>query len=356
LSGDFGLGAAAGVPIEVDLRSDTVTRPTEEMRRAMAAAEVGDDVYGEDPTVKALEEECAELLGHAAALFVPSGTMGNQIAIHLHTRPGEEVLIEASGHSYDWELGGMAMISGVQPRALAGDRGVLAAAAVARALAPRPSIRSRIGLAILENTHNMCGGRVWPLAELRAVQQACRAAGVAVHLDGARLFNAAVAAGAPVGELAAGFDSVMVSLSKGLCAPVGSVLAGSVDLIAAARRTRKLLGGGMRQVGVLAAAGRVAIHGLIDRLAEDHANARRLADGLTQIAGVELAFGHVDTNIVVVDVAGTGRAAVEIRDELRARGIACLDTGPSMLRLVTHRDVDAAGIERALAAAREVSG
>ena len=205
----------------IDLRSDTVTMPTEKMRRAMAQAEVGDDVFREDPTVSALEEECAELLGYEAALFVPTGTMGNQISIHLLTCPGDEVLIEGSGHSYDWELSGMAVISGVQPRVLVGDRGVFDVDGVEEALADRMSIQARVSLVIIENTHTMAGGRVWPHDQMIEVQQLARARGVALHLDGARLFNAAVASGTAVAELAAGFDTVMVSLSKGLCAPLG---------------------------------------------------------------------------------------------------------------------------------------
>ena len=223
----------------IDLRSDTVTMPTEKMRRAMAQAEVGDDVFREDPTVSALEEECAELLGYEAALFVPTGTMGNQISIHLLTCPGDEVLIEGSGHSYDWELSGMAVISGVQPRVLVGDRGVFDVDGVEEALADRMSIQARVSLVIIENTHTMAGGRVWPHDQMTEVQQLARARGVALHLDGARLFNAAVASGTAVAELAAGFDTVMVSLSKGLCAPLGSVLAGSAGLIEDGRRVRK---------------------------------------------------------------------------------------------------------------------
>ena len=340
----------------IDLRSDTVTMPTEKMRRAMAQAEVGDDVFREDPTVSALEEECAELLGYEAALFVPTGTMGNQISIHLLTCPGDEVLIEGSGHSYDWELSGMAVISGVQPRVLVGDRGVFDVDGVEEALADRMSIQARVSLVIIENTHTMAGGRVWPHDQMIEVQQLARARGVALHLDGARLFNAAVASGTEVAELAAGFDTVMVSLSKGLCAPVGSVLAGSAGLIEDGRRVRKLLGGGMRQVGVVAAAGRVAIAEMIDRLTEDHDNAYRLAKGLTELDGVELAYGHCDSNMVVIDVAGCGVDAKEIRNRLEEQGVVCLKTGSNVLRLVTHADISTADIDFAIGVARGVIG
>ncbi len=338
----------------IDLRSDTVTEPTDEMRREMGAAPVGDDVFGEDPTVAALERECAEILGYPASLFVPSGTMGNQIAIRLLTSPGDEVIIEGTGHSYDWELSGMAVISGVQPRVVEGDRGVFEPGCLAEALAPRPAIRSPATLVIVENTHNMSGGRVWPRAALDEVRRIGRECDAALHLDGARLFNAAVASGAPVAELAAGFDTVMVSLSKGLSAPMGSMLAASEQLIGEARRVRKMLGGGMRQVGVVAAAGRVALRAMVERLAEDHANARRLADGLTALEGIELAFGHVDTNIVVVDVGGCSRGADDIVERLGDGGVACLKTGPHYIRFVTHRGVDAKAIDAAVAVAREL--
>jgi threonine aldolase len=338
----------------IDLRSDTVTEPTDEMRHAMAEAAVGDDVYEEDPTVAALQEECADMLGHEAALFVPTGTMGNQIAIHLLTRPGDEVLIEGSGHSYDWELSGMAVISGVQPRVLRGDRGIFDPADVEVAIAERPAIRSRVSLLIAENTHNMAGGKVWPRETTEEIQRLCRQRGVALHLDGARLFNAAVASRFRVAQLAAGFDTVMVSLSKGLSAPMGSLLAGSADLMREARRVRKLLGGGMRQVGVVAAAGRVALRTMVDRLAEDHANARRLAEGLTGIEGVKLAFGHVDTNIVVLDLSDGAVGAARFVAQLAQRGVACLRTGPGSVRMVTHRGISGEDVEHAIEAARAV--
>ncbi|MFQ5742602.1 MAG: threonine aldolase family protein [Acidobacteriota bacterium] len=335
----------------IDLRSDTVTQPTPAMRQAMAEAEVGDDVYGEDPTVRALEEECAELLGHEAALFMPSGCMGNQVAIHLHTRAGDEVIVEASGHSYDYELSGMAALSGVQPRAVIGDRGLLRVEDLRPHLAERPYYRSAVGLVIVENTHNMAGGRLVPEEDLRAVLQLCTDSRVPVHLDGARLFNAAVASGDSPAALAFGFDTVMVSLSKGLCAPAGSLLVGGSEPMREARRVRKLFGGGMRQVGVLAAAGRVALATMIDRLAEDHANARRLAAGLLQCSTLELAFGHVDTNIVVVDIAKTGLSAAAFCTGMRQRGVLCLATGPTTVRFVTHHDINDTDIDVAVKSA-----
>ena len=338
----------------VDLRSDTVTQPTRAMRDAMAEAPVGDDYYREDPTVRALEEECAEMLGCEAALFTPSGTMANQIAIHLLVRPGDEVLIEATGHSYDWEYSGMAVISGAQPRPIVGDCGVLPAGRVKSEITERPAGRAAVRLVIVENTHNMAGGRVWPSEATLEVQNVCRDSEIPVHLDGARLFNAAVASGASVTDLAAGFDTVMVSLSKGLCAPGGSLLAGPHALMAEARRIRQLLGGGMRQAGILAAAGRVALASMIDRLAADHAKARRLADGLIETGKISLAFGHVDTNVVVVDVDTTGLGAAEFCQAMGERGVLCGFTAPGQVRLVTHRDVTEEGIDVAIRAARAV--
>ena len=257
----------------IDLRSDTVTQPTAAMREAMASADVGDDVYGEDPTVRRLEELAADLLGKQSALFFPTGTMANQVAIHLQCRPGDEVLLEASAHSYDWELGGAAALSGVQVRPILGRAGVLDADVITSALAGRTQLQSRVALVVLENTHNMAGGTVWKPAQLRESAEAARDAGVAVHLDGARLANASVASEATMAELAAPFDSVMISLSKGLSAPAGSLLAGSGALVREARRVRKMFGGGMRQVGVLAAAGIVAL----DQQIESPSTTRRRA-------------------------------------------------------------------------------
>ncbi len=331
----------------IDLRSDTVTQPTDAMRHAMATAEVGDDVYGEDPTVERLQEVGADLLGKPASLFMPTGMMANQVAAHLHTRPGDEVLIEASGHGHDWELGAAAVLSGLQLRAIAGEAGVLHPHHVEPHLVSRPYYQSRCTMIVLENTHNMAGGRVYPLEIAREVVAVCRERGLRAHLDGARLFNAAVATERPAADLAADFDSVMVSLSKGLSAPVGSLLAGGADLIREARRVRKMFGGGMRQVGVVAAAALVALESGIDRLAEDHASARRLADGLLQTGHVSLTFGHVDTNIVVFDVDGmTAPAFCQAAQE---RGVLCTPTAAGAVRLVTHRHITTRAVDEALA-------
>ncbi|MFI5169985.1 MAG: threonine aldolase family protein, partial [Vicinamibacterales bacterium] len=273
----------------VDLRSDTVTQPTAEMRKAMAEAEVGDDVYGEDPTVNRLEARAAELLGMEAALFVPSGTMGNEIAIRLLTRRGDEVLAERRSHVCRYELAGMAQISGVMPRMVDAPGGHLTADHVRAAVTPRRYYTSDVSLVVLENSHNLGGGTVQDVAGLRAVVAAARECGFRVHLDGARIWNAAVALGVAPATLTEGVDTVMTCLSKGLCAPVGSLLASTRERIGEARRVRKLLGGGMRQAGVLAAAGLVALETLVPRLAEDHANARLLGAALGRCRDVRLA-------------------------------------------------------------------
>lgn len=354
----------------IDLRSDTVTVPTEGMRAAMARARVGDDVYGEDPTTRELEERAAELVGMEAALFVPSGTMGNQIAIACHTRPGQEVIVEAGSHIYNVELGTMARFSGVQPRVIPGERGIFTAPQVAAALRPIPMHFPRspvggggdssappprpspiqgegesrdvywlapTGLVCLENTHNAAGGRIWPLSGAREILELAHSRGIPVHLDGARILNAAVATGRPAWELVRGFDSVMFCLSKGLGCPVGSLLCGPREFITEARRVRKALGGGMRQTGILAAAGLYALEHHIERLAEDHEHARLLAAGLSGIPG--LSVWPPDTNIVVFEIA-QGPSAQELCARLRAKGVlaspAAAGTDPRRIRMVTH--------------------
>ena len=327
----------------IDLRSDTVTKPTPEMRRAMAEAEVGDDVYGEDPTVNRLELKAAEMLGKEAALFVPSGTMGNAIAVRLLTERGDEVLVERRSHVVRFELAGMSVISGVMPRMVDGTGGHLAPEQVRAAVAPHAYYKSDVRLVVLENTHNLGGGTVQSLAEQRDVIAAARECGFKVHLDGARIWNAAVALGVAPAELAAGADTVMTCLSKGLCAPVGSLVASTRERIGEARRIRKLLGGGMRQAGVLAAAGLVALETLVPRLAEDHANARLLGEAFARGRGVTLA--PVETNIVVGVLEG--RTAAEAVAALREKGVLANAMDARTLRLTTHRDVSRADCERA---------
>ncbi len=342
----------------IDLRSDTVTKPTPSMRRAMAEAEVGDDVYGEDPTVNRLQERAAEIFGKEAALFVPTGSMGNQIAVKLHTRPGTEVVIEERGHIYNYEMAAMSAISGALARPVkSGDgTGVLAWEDIEPAIHSNdaPYYVAPTGLVALENSHNLAGGSCMTRARTEELCERAHAVSLPVHLDGARIFNAAEALGETVESLARPVDSVMFCLSKGLGAPVGSMLLGTSDFIAEARRWRKLLGGGMRQAGVLAAAGLVALEETPPRLAEDHANARRLAEGAAALPGISVDPEAVQTNIVIFDVTGTGIAADEICARLRTQhGVLASGFGPS-IRMVTHYDVSRADIESALEALRAV--
>lgn len=340
----------------IDLRSDTVTRPDAAMRRAMAEAEVGDDVFGEDPTVKRLEEEAAAAVGHEAALFVPSGTMGNQIALHLHGSPGSEVLGAADSHVFLYEMGAMAALSGLMSKPLASDHGRLDAATVEAALPPAVPYRSRAKILVIENSVNMTGGRVYDKKRLEPLLHLARERGLSAHLDGARVFNAAVALGVGVDQLTAGFSSVMFCLSKGLGAPVGSLLCGDRHFIAEAWRVRKMFGGGMRQVGVLAAAGLLALREGPERLAQDHRNAAYLAAELANIEGIELDPRTVETNIVIfrVQAGFFGGHSTEPGDArhfcsvLAARGVLAVPVAADKVRFVTHRDVDRDGISHAL--------
>jgi threonine aldolase len=336
----------------IDLRSDTVTRPTPEMRKAMAEAEVGDDVFREDPTVARLQERAAELLGFEAALFVPSGTMGNQIAVKLHTRPGQEVVTEARAHIYNWEMATMAAFSGCLARPVAAPRGILTWELIEPVLSPPVYYRARTGLVTLENTHNMAGGTVMTVGETEAVVRGARRRGLPVHLDGARIFNAGAALGESAARLAAGCDSVMFCLSKGLAAPVGSLLLGSRDFVEEAWVVRKMLGGGMRQVGVLAAAGLVALERMPSRLAEDHDNARRLALGLADLPGCGVDPESLRTNIVMLDLEK--RSSRAVLESLRGEGVLAVATGPRQVRFVTHKDVTRRDVDRALEAVRRV--
>ncbi len=332
----------------IDLRSDTVTHPTPAMRRAMAEAEVGDDVYGEDPTVNRLEQRAAEIFEREAAMYVPTGSMGNQVGIRLHTHHGQEVICEAHSHVVDWEMASMSAISGCMPRTIVGDRGVLTWNQIKAAIAPSGYYRARTGLITLENTHNMAGGTVTPLPVLQEIWAGAKDAGIPLHLDGARIFNAATYLGVGVAELTRGFDTVMFCLSKGLCAPVGSMLVGSQKLIYPARIIRKALGGGMRQVGVLAAAGLVALETMTGRLAEDHRNARLLAETLARIPSISIDMSSVQTNIVRFEMK-SGQGAPELVAGLKRRGILAGNVGPGAVRMVTHHDVDRAQCEQAAA-------
>ncbi len=330
----------------IDLRSDTVTRPTPAMRAAMATAEVGDDVYGEDPTVNRLEKEAAAAFGREAAIFVPTGTMGNQIAIRLHTQHGQEVICEARSHILDWEMAMTAAFAGCQARTVAADRGILTWAHVKQAIGPKIYYRAQTGLVCLENTHNMAGGTVTPLAVLQEVWDGAHDAGLPVHLDGARVFNAAAALGISVAELTRGFDTVMFCLSKGLGAPVGSMLVGSREAIDEARIHRKALGGGMRQAGVLAAAGLIALEEMPSRLVEDHANARLLAEAIAAEPTAEIDLDAVQTNIVIFKLRDNGDASA-FCVALKEKGVLASAVGPHSVRFVTHYDVDKAACAKA---------
>lgn len=330
----------------IDLRSDTITRPTTGMQQAMMQAELGDDVLGDDPTVTRLEQVTAERLGKQAAVFVPSGTMANQIAIRCHTRHGDEMLIEAHAHIWWYEAGAPAALSGVNCRTLAGERGLFTPEQLRAALRPANIHYAPTRLLALENTHNRGGGSIWPLPQLQQVCAIAREAGLALHLDGARLWNASVATGISEAGYAQPFDSVSVCYSKGLGAPAGSVLAGSQDFIQQARRFRKQFGGGMRQSGLLAAAALYALEHQRERLADDHANARRLAAGLAGARGLQVDAAHVETNMVYIGIGVRDAAAVSV--QLAAQGVRMLATGPHTLRAVTSLEVDAEAIDRAV--------
>ena len=337
----------------IDLRSDTVTRPTPEMRKAMAEAEVGDDVFGDDPTVNELQEVCADLLGKEAGLFVPTGSMGNTVSLGVLARPGDEVVCDHGAHFLHYETGGIAANLGLMIRPLVGDRGVIAAEQVAEVVRTATEHAPGTAVVAIENTHNAAGGRIFPIDEARAVSKVAHEAGVAVHLDGARLFNAQAATGVPAREWADCADTVTFCFSKGLGAPVGSMVCSTADLIKDARRMRKRMGGGMRQVGVLAAAARVAIETGVDRLGEDHANARRLAEGLAELDEGCVSLERVETNMVYVDLTRFQKQGPEVSEALLKRGIITIGGG-GVMRLVAHRDVDRSDIDTALEALRGV--
>jgi threonine aldolase len=337
----------------IDLRSDTVTKPTPEMRLAMFEAEVGDDVYAEDPTINRLEQRAAEIFGREAAIFVPTGSMGNQIAIKIHTKPGQEIICEERGHIFNYEMATLASFSGCLVRPIYAEGGALQWDQVKKKVAAKTYYMAQTGLVSLENTHNMAGGTVYPTEVAEEICDGAHELGLPVHLDGARVFNAATAVGRPVAEITKKFDSVMFCLSKGLGAPVGSVLVGGRAFITEARKYRKALGGGMRQAGILAAAGLIALEKMPARLHEDHANARYLATELAKLPGIAIDLASVQTNIVVVEVAGTGMNGAELIRRVGEKGLKIGSGYGDAVRFVTHMDVDRAGCEAAVEIVRE---
>jgi len=341
-------------PVTADFRSDTVTQPTPQMRRAMADAIVGDDGREGDPTARRLEEMGAALTGHQAALFCTSGTMGNLVALMTHLRPGEEVIAERDSHFLRFEAGGVTAVVGAIPRTLVGRAGRMALQEVAAEILPGTKHRPRTGLIVAENTHNLAGGAVLDLTYMRQLLGLAADRGIPVHLDGARVFNAAVALGVPVKELTEGCQSVMVDLSKGLCAPYGSLLCASADFIARARTMRQRLGGGVRQIGHLAACGIIALEQMIPRLAEDHALARRLAEGIHKLRPDVVDLNLVQTNMVILDTTSLGRPAAALCQELEAHGVRALPISSHQVRFVTHRDLTPDQVDAALPVIRDV--
>lgn len=339
----------------IDLRSDTVTRPTPAMRRAMAEAEVGDDVYQEDPTVNRLEQRAAELLGKEAGLFVPTGSMGNNIAVKLHTTHGQEVICEAGSHVFNYELAMVAWFAGCVARPIPTEDGILRWKDIQKEYRPLRPHFAPTGLVEIENTHNIAGGVVMPKDVMDEICDETHTLGLKVHLDGARVFHAAEYLGISASQLCEKVDTVMFCLSKGLGAPVGSMLVGTEEDMTRGRLYRKRLGGGMRQAGVLAAPGLIALEEMTKRLGEDHANARLLADGLSAIPGITIDPDKVRTNILVFDVAGTGLASTEISARLKQRGVLANGLTPTMMRMVTHFDVDRTACERALEVMADVT-
>jgi len=338
----------------IDFRSDTVTKPTPGMRKAMAEAEVGDDVFGEDPTVNALQEKAAQILGKEAAIFVPSGTMANQLAVKAHTQPGDEVIAEASSHAYNFEGGAGAVLSGVQFYCLKGDRGILDPSQIEEAIRPEDHHFPVTKLICIENTHNRGGGSIYPIEKMVEIHRLAKSRGLSVHLDGARIWNASVATRIPPHQYGQSADSISVCLSKGLGAPIGSLVAGSKSFIYQVHRFRKVFGGGMRQVGIIAAAGIYALAHHRDRLQEDHENAKALALGLKELKGVSIHSDHVQTNIIMFDVGGTGMTAFQVAENMRREGILVHPVGKTQIRMVTHLDVNREDVEKALGAFRKI--
>jgi threonine aldolase len=338
----------------IDLRSDTVTRPTPEMRRAMFEAEVGDDVYGEDPTMNRLTERAAQIFEKEAAIFVPTGTMGNQVAIRCHTQHGQEIICEERAHFINLESATVAAFSGCQPRTVYGEDGVITWAQIKKKIAPPAYYRAQTGLIELENTGSLAGGTIFPLDVSDEICDGAHNAGLPVHLDGARIFNAATAVKKSVAELARKFDSVMFCLSKGLCAPVGSMLVGSKAFIDKARVYRKALGGGMRQAGVLAAAGLIALEKMPARLHEDHDNARLLAELLAEVKGIKIDPKKIRTNILVFSIVGTGMNTTDFSRKLAERSVLAAGIDQELMRFVTHNDVSREDCFKVLEVVRDI--
>lgn len=332
----------------IDLRSDTLTKPSQEMRRAMASAQVGDDVFAEDPTVNALQEKICELTGKEAALFVTSGTQANQISVNAHTRPGDEVICEECCHIYNYEAGAPAALSGVQLHPLPGKYGILDAEEVELAIRPADHHFAQTRLITLENTHNRWGGTVYPLEEIKKIHKLAKNHNLKMHLDGARLWNASIASGVSIKEYAHYFDSVSLCFSKGLGAPVGSVIAGSKDFIERAHRYRKLYGGGMRQAGIIAAGAVFAVEHQFERLAEDHRRARMLAEAINDMPGFVVNLQTVQTNIIIIDTSLNSKGAVDVANDLAQKGIKMIAFSPTRLRAVTHLHITDEDIEQVI--------
>ena len=323
----------------IDLRSDTITKPTAEMRKAMAEAEVGDDVFGEDPTINRLQEKVAELLGKPAALYVPSGVMANQLAIKSQTQPGDEIIVEADSHIFNYETAAPSLLSSVQMQVIHGKRGVIRAEQLAPAIRPSAYYLPRTSLVCLENTHNRAGGTVYPLDEIRKIREFTKAIGIKMHLDGARIWNAWVATGIHPREYAQYFDSVSVCFSKGLGAPVGSAIVGSEEMIKRARKFRKIFGGGMRQAGIIAAGALYALEHNIERLKEDHDKARAFAEDIAKIPRLSVDLASVQTNMIIIDISQTGQSTADVLALLQAKNVLLTDSGYTSIRAVTHLDV-----------------
>jgi threonine aldolase len=338
----------------IDLRSDTVTRPTPAMRQAMAKAVVGDDVFGEDPTINALQKKVALILGKEKALFVPSGTMANQLAIKSHTQPGDEVILEATAHPYNFESGAGAALSGIQFNCLPGRRGILEASQITEAIRPLDHHFPITKLICLENTHNRGGGSIYPLKKMGAIFKLAKSKGLLVHLDGARLWNASMATGIKPSDYARWADSVSVCLSKGLGSPVGSLVAGTEAFIDQVHRFRKMFGGGMRQAGILAAAGLYALDHHLERLKEDHEKAKQLALGLAELEGLSLDPDQVETNIVIFEVTRSGMTSQQAAEAMKKKGVLIHAFEKTRLRLVTHLDVSLSDIEKTLRVFKKV--